>query len=157
MKNHLLSLSLTITLTLFTNVANAQQSFCSLDDKKFVSNLDLVVDNTNNTKTAIKNSSGAAEIALAKHLNKIKAKMYGAFWCPYCTKQKEMFGQKALTYVTYIECDPRGKNPRPDLCRKAGVQGYPTWNIKGKTYSGMRRLDDIANISGYKGRRDFKN
>ncbi|NEO22297.1 MAG: hypothetical protein F6K57_24065, partial [Moorea sp. SIO4A5] len=31
--------------------------------------------------------------SLSDHLNKIGAKMYGAYWCPYCTKQKQMFGE----------------------------------------------------------------
>jgi glutaredoxin len=157
MKHYILSLSLTITLTSFTNIANAQQSLCSLDGGKVVSKLGLVSNNTTNIKTANKNLSGAAEIALAKHLKKINAKMYGAFWCPYCNQQKDMFGKEALTYITYIECDPRSQNSRRDLCQQAGIRSYPAWEINGRIYVGMRRLDDLANISGYQGRRDFKN
>ena len=32
----------------------------------------------------ITTTSGTAEIALAKHLKQVEAKMYGAFWCPHC-------------------------------------------------------------------------
>ncbi len=116
-------------------------------------NLDLDV---NYTKSSVKNTSGASEVALAKHLKKIGAKMYGAFWCPYCTKQKELFGKQAFASITYIECDPRGTNPHPDLCRKAGVRGYPQWVIKGRTYTGLQSLNDLANFSGYRGSRNFK-
>src|SRR6266700_8112952 len=33
------------------------------------------------------------------------AKMYGAWWCPHCADQKEMFGF-AFQYVNYVECSP---------------------------------------------------
>ncbi|MFM7713642.1 MAG: hypothetical protein ACKO7A_13315, partial [Microcystis sp.] len=39
--------------------------------------------------------SGEAEIALAKHLKAIGAKEYGAFWCPHCYDQKQLFGKEA--------------------------------------------------------------
>jgi glutaredoxin len=155
MKIQILNLSVAATLIFFTSLAEARQTLASepLNPQQLKTNLLLA----NNVNRPLKNSSGAAEIGLAKHLKKIKAKMYGAFWCPYCTKQKEMFGKEAFPLVTYIECDPRGENPRPDLCTKAGVQGFPTWEIKGKIYSGMLPLDDLANISDYKGARNFKN
>ncbi|MBW4550643.1 MAG: hypothetical protein KME35_05965 [Aphanocapsa sp. GSE-SYN-MK-11-07L] len=85
---------------------------------------------------------------LAVQLKKIGAKMYGAYWCPHCTQQKEMFGQ-ALSQINYIECDPRGKNPQPNLCQKAGIQAYPTWEINGKLYPGVMSLQDLAKLSGY--------
>ena len=46
---------------------------------------------------AIVKISGKAEIALAKHLSKTGAKMYGAFWCGHCANQKEVFGKEAFT------------------------------------------------------------
>ncbi len=86
---------------------------------------------------------------LAMQLKKIGAKMYGAYWCPHCTHQKEMFGQ-AFSQINYIECDPRGQNPQPNLCQKAGIQGYPTWEINGKLYPGVQPLRELAELSGYK-------
>jgi glutaredoxin len=85
---------------------------------------------------------------LATQLKKIGAKMYGAYWCPHCTDQKEMFGQ-ASSQINYIECDPRGQNPQPNLCQKAGIQGYPTWEINGKLYPGVQPLQNLARLSGY--------
>lgn len=99
----------------------------------------------------------AKKQALASYLKQVGAKFYGAFWCPYCTKQKEMFGEQAFRQINYIECDPRGNNPRPDLCRKASIKGFPTWEIKGKQYPGMRSLEELAELSGYKGDRNFGN
>jgi hypothetical protein len=87
--------------------------------------------------------------AIALHLRKINAKMYGAYWCPACTRQREIFGDQAFQQVQYIECDPRGINPKPQLCRRAGIQVYPTWEIKGKKYQGVRSLAELAELSGF--------
>lgn len=93
------------------------------------------------------------KMALAKHLKKIGAKEYGTFWCPTCTRQKEMFGEQAYSQVDYIECDPNGKNARPDLCQKANISVFPTWQINGKLYPYVPSLDKLAELSGYKGDR----
>lgn len=106
---------------------------------------------------AITTTSGAAEIALATHLKRVGAKMYGAFWCPHCHNQKQLFGKEAFQQINYIECDPKGKNPKPDLCQAANVQSFPTWEINGKSVSGTQSLEELANLSGYQGPRDFKN
>jgi hypothetical protein len=106
----------------------------------------------------IVNTSGASEIALAKHLRKKGIKMYGAFWCGHCSHQKELFGQQAFTSIQYIECDPKGKNPQPQQCIKAGVKGFPTWQLpNGKTFPGQAALSDLAKVSGYTGPSNFKN
>lgn len=105
----------------------------------------------------IKTISGAAEIALVQHLNQVGAKMYGAFWCPHCQNQKQLFGKEAVTQLNYIECDPKGKNARPDLCQAANIQGFPTWEINGKFYQEEKTLQELADLSGYKGTRNFQN
>jgi hypothetical protein len=104
----------------------------------------------------ISNVSGDAEILLARHLNKIGAKTYVAWWCPHCHEQKQLFGKKAYNLLKHIECDPRGQNPRPDLCKAAKVQGFPTWQIEDKLYAGVHSLEELATISGYKGSKKFK-
>lgn len=105
----------------------------------------------------ITTNSGEAEIALARHLTQIGAKEYIAWWCPHCHEQKQMFGKQAYAEITHIECDPSGKNARPDLCQAANVQSYPTWVINGKTFAGAQPLEDLAQASGYTGPRNFKN
>jgi hypothetical protein len=106
----------------------------------------------------ISNTSGSAEIALAIHLRKQGVKMYGAFWCGYCGRQKELFGQQAFAKIRYIECDPRGSNPNPQACNQAGVKGFPTWVFpNGQTFGGLTSLSALANASGYTGSRNFKN
>jgi len=105
----------------------------------------------------ITTSSGESEIALARHLKQIGAKEYVAWWCPHCHEQKELFGKEAYSYINHVECDPRGKNARPDLCEAAKIQSFPTWEINGKQYAGVQSLKELAKISGYKGSSNFKN
>jgi uncharacterized membrane protein len=100
--------------------------------------------------------SGENEIALAKHLTAIGAKKYGAFWCPHCFEQKQIFGKKAFAEINYIECDPQGKNPQRDACVAAGIQSFPTWDIKGKLYPGVKTAEELAKLSGYQGAMKFK-
>lgn len=105
----------------------------------------------------ITTSSGESEIALAQHLKQVGAKMYGAFWCPHCQEQKQLFGQEAVAQLNYIECDPEGQNARPEVCQAAKIQGFPTWEIKGKLYEGTKSLEELANLSSYQGDRNFTN
>lgn len=105
---------------------------------------------------AITTTSGQAEVSLAQHLKQVGAKMYGAWWCPHCHDQKQLFGETAAREFPYVECDPKGSNPQPDQCQAAGVESYPTWEIKGKIYSGTQSLEDLANASGYQGPRNFQ-
>ena len=105
----------------------------------------------------ITTSSGPAEIALARHLKQIGAKEYIAWWCPHCHEQKQLFGKEAYSEIDHIECAEGGKNARPDLCKSANVQSFPTWEIKGKSYAGVQSLEDLAQNSGYTGARNFKN
>jgi uncharacterized membrane protein/glutaredoxin len=106
---------------------------------------------------AITTTSGPAEIALAQYLTSIGAKMYGAYWCPHCHDQKQLFGQQAFAAVTYVECAPDGQNSQTALCQENKVEGYPTWEIKGQMLSGTKTLQELADLSGYQGSRDFKN
>jgi uncharacterized membrane protein len=99
--------------------------------------------------------SSPAAVDLAKHLTSIGAKMYGAYWCPHCHEQKEVFGKEATKLLNYVECDPNGLNPHPDECKAQNVTGYPTWAIQGKTYSGFQSLEELAKSSNYKGDQRF--
>jgi uncharacterized membrane protein len=100
--------------------------------------------------------SGAAEIELAKHLTQREAKMYGAYWCPHCYDQKQLFGKEAWQDVTYIECADGGKNAQPDVCRQRGVKSFPTWEIEGELDPGVKVLSKLAAATKYKGNSAFK-
>jgi hypothetical protein len=107
------------------------------------------------TRSVTQTTDNSAIAGLVAHLNKIEAKMYGAYWCPHCTRQKKMFGDDIFRTMNYIECDPKGADPKPDLCRAAKIQGYPTWEIKGKLYPGTQSLEELAKLSGYQGNTKF--
>jgi tetratricopeptide (TPR) repeat protein len=98
----------------------------------------------------------SSEMALALHLKSIGAKMYGTYWCSVCHWQRDQF-HEASSQVEYIECDPRGSNPQTDLCRQAGIRAFPTWEINGRLYPpGGFPLDELADIAGYRGPRNFR-
>ena len=102
-------------------------------------------------------TSGEAEVQLAKHLKEIGAKKYSAWWCPHCYEQKQLFGKEAVNELNIIECAPQGNNPQPELCQSVGIKGFPTWEINNKLYPNVQSLEKLAELSGYKGPRSFKN
>jgi len=73
--------------------------------------------------------------------------MYGAYWCSHCQNQKKMFGN-SWQYINYVECDPQGNNAKPELCYQNNIQGYPTWAINGKLYTGERTIEELSSLSG---------
>lgn len=88
--------------------------------------------------------------ALAEHLTKSDAKFYGAYWCPHCNEQKEMFGASAGR-LPYVECSPLGpKQPRDPICRSANIRVYPTWLINGRRHEGVLTPGELAHHSGFK-------
>ncbi|MBM0742391.1 vitamin K epoxide reductase family protein [Phormidium sp. CLA17] len=119
-----------------------------------------------NAGPAIVNTSSTAEIELAKHLKQIGAKMYGAYWCPHCNDQKELFGKEAAAIYPYVECASDAVNSKAALCQEVAPKiekqtgqsfGFPTWEIKGQYLTGTQQLTDLATKSGYQGPRNFKN
>ncbi|MGG6239813.1 protein disulfide isomerase family protein [Nodosilinea sp. AN01ver1] len=88
------------------------------------------------------------EAQLAQHLAATGGVMYGAYWCPHCADQKAMFKESA-EQLPYVECAADGDNPQPELCQQKGIQGYPTWEIDGQLYPGVRSLDELADLSGF--------
>lgn len=118
---------------------------------------EIMAQQNGETGKAITTTSGESEKQLAKHLKKMGAKYYGVWWCPHCYAQKQLFGKEAWRSINAIECDPRGVNPKTQLCRAAKIEGFPTWEIKGKLYVGTQSLERLANITEYKGPRNFRN
>ena len=100
-------------------------------------------------------TSTPAAVELADHLTSSGAVMYSAYWCPHCHEQKELFGRQASDRLQVVECAPDGRNNQADLCRSKGLTGFPSWEINGEIDSGVRPLDELADLSGYEGDRDF--
>jgi hypothetical protein len=64
--------------------------------------------------------------SLAKCIKDSGAKFYGATWCSYCNTQKDLFGSSAK-YLPYVECTSSNTQSISPICRKADIEGYPTW------------------------------
>ncbi|MEL7054580.1 MAG: hypothetical protein AAGM45_22750, partial [Cyanobacteria bacterium J06588_5] len=87
----------------------------------------------------------------------VGAKMYGAYWCPHCFDQKQLFGQVAYKDMPYIECAEDGKNNQAALCASEGIRQYPIWRVNGVELAGTQTLETLAEASGYTGSTDFVN
>lgn len=73
--------------------------------------------------------------------------MYGAWWCPHCESQKDLFGS-AFDNVNYVECSTAARTMN-QTCQDAGIQGYPTWEFSdGSRASGEQSLETLAQESG---------
>lgn len=107
----------------------------------------------------ITTKSGESELALARHLVKIGAKEYSAYWCPHCHEQKLLFGKEAEQIIddnVKVECADDSPKGKPELCKAAKIEGFPTWIINGKSYSGVQNLQELATNSGYTDSTNFK-
>lgn len=107
------------------------------------------------TLLASETTSESAEVQFARYLADSGVQMFGAYWCPHCHHQKARFGKEAVGLIDYVECDPRGENSRAQLCEDEEIQGYPTWKINSQLYPGDRTLEELADLSGYPGPRNF--
>jgi len=86
--------------------------------------------------------------AFAKCLTAKQAKMYGAFWCPHCEEQKEMFGS-SFRYAPYIECGIKGEKGIEPICTQAGIKRFPTWIFAdGTRVEGEHDLDFLGRETG---------
>ncbi len=102
----------------------------------------------------LENTSTPQAMQLAAALKKANAKVYTAYWCPHCHDQGEMFGKEAFAIVAPIECAEDGKKAQVALCKKAANAankagesfGFPTWEIKGQYYPGVKTLEELSAI-----------
>ena len=99
--------------------------------------------------------SSPEKIKLAEHLSKEGAVMYNAYWCPHCHDQKEMFGKEASEKLNLVECAKDGFNNKRELCEAKGITGFPSWEINGSIDSGVKSLQELAELSNYKNPTDF--
>ncbi len=72
------------------------------------------------------------------------AQFYGAFWCPHCKEQKELFGD-AAAQLPYVECAQGGENAQVQRCLDEKVESYPTWKFaNGTARVGKLTLEELA-------------
>jgi len=86
----------------------------------------------------------------ARCLSQRGVKMYGAYWCPHCTEQKELF-DAAFKYAPYVECGVQGNTSQmQQVCSDAGIKHFPTWQFPpvGERVEGIESLDDLSFRTG---------
>ncbi|MEB3260015.1 MAG: hypothetical protein VKP63_05230 [Cyanobacteriota bacterium] len=91
--------------------------------------------------------STAQQQALADHLRQRGAVFYGAWWCPACFKQKNLFGQQAGNALPYVECEKT--DDQRQRCAQLGIAAYPTWVLGGQRLEGVQSLDRLGQWSGF--------
>jgi hypothetical protein len=89
--------------------------------------------------------------SFAKCVSSKGLRMYGAWWCPHCAEQKELFGY-AFQHVNYTECGIEGQTHSVnEQCKKEGVKNFPTWQFSdGSRHEGTLTLSALADKSGCK-------
>ncbi|MFH0737249.1 MAG: hypothetical protein V1827_01815 [Candidatus Micrarchaeota archaeon] len=86
--------------------------------------------------------------SLARCLDEKGAKMYGTFWCTHCKAQKELFGS-SWQFAPYVECSTPDGTGQMQVCRDAGITGYPTWEFPdGSRTSGVVPLGELGSRTG---------
>ena len=108
-----------------------------------------VVNTELNTPPPVKAKSSPEQIKLAQHLKATGAKFFAAYWCPYCTLQREMFGSDGAQVLPYVECAQDGFQNEAVACRENKVEGFPSWQINGKLYPGLKSLTALQLLSGF--------
>lgn len=92
--------------------------------------------------------STAEQKALVEHLRTRGAIFYGAWWCPHCFHQKNLFGTEAGERLPYVECDK--DQAGRDRCQTAKIRAFPTWDLDGERREGLLSIEELAVWSGFK-------
>ena len=95
-------------------------------------------------------ASTAKALNLSEHLSRIGARFFGAWTCPACVRQMELFGKQAAVLVPYVECRMPEQRPKEAAaCREAEVRAYPTWLLPdGQRKEGVQSIDELSRWSG---------
>ena len=73
---------------------------------------------------------------------------YGAFWCPNCANQNELFG-KSKEFVPYVECSTPNGQGQLQVCKDANITAYPTWEFAdGSRVTGVQSLESLSEKTG---------
>ena len=104
---------------------------------------------TGNSKQPQQASTTQA-LNLSEHLSRIGARFYGAWTCPACVRQMELFGKQAAVLVPYVECRMPEQRPKEAAaCREAEVRAYPTWLLpSGQRREGVQSISELSRWSG---------
>ena len=114
-----------------------------------------IIDPIEKSSPLVTTKSSKQKVEFAKFLNENNIVMYSAYWCPHCHDQKQLFGKTATDELKIIECAKDGVNNQYELCQQKGIDGFPSWEINNKIYSGTRGIQELADITGYSGDTNF--
>ena len=86
---------------------------------------------------------------LARCLTEKGVRFFGTTECPWCTRQKELFGP-AAEFLPYIECSPNfATEQEAAMCEEANIGGVPDWRFPGQDpITGMQSIARITELSG---------
>lgn len=88
--------------------------------------------------------------AFARCLSDKKVVMYGAYWCPHCTEQKEKFSA-SFKFAPYVECGvPGDLRAEQQVCKDADIKHFPTWQFPptGERVERVLTLEDLSERTG---------
>lgn len=88
--------------------------------------------------------------AFARCLSDRGLKMYGAYWCPHCQDQKDLFSA-SFKYVQYVECGVKGDTRAvAQVCKDADIKHYPTWQFPptGERVERVFTLEELSDRTG---------
>lgn len=103
---------------------------------------------TTPTLGAAMEPSTAEQLALVEHLRRMGVMFYGAWWCPACFKQKNLFGQQAGNQLPYVECEKTDEQRQ--RCERSGIGAYPTWVMGSQRLEGVQTLERLGQWSGFR-------
>ena len=85
---------------------------------------------------------------LARCLGEKGVTFYGAFWCPHCQEQKQLFG-KSAKLLPYVECSTPDGKAQTAICISKKIEGYPTWEFAdGSRMSAVMKPQQLAVKTG---------
>lgn len=98
-------------------------------------------------RTANQNREPSPTDTFAQCIAESGTTFYGAFWCPHCMAQKQLFG-KAQKHLPYVECSTPNRQQN-QLCQDAGIESYPTWESPdGTRTTGEHTFQELSELSG---------
>jgi hypothetical protein len=76
------------------------------------------------------------------------ATFYGAYWCPHCANQKELF-LDSVDKLPYVECSLPNKAGQTQICIDKNISRYPTWEFAdGSRIINVQQLHVLAEKTG---------
>ena len=69
-----------------------------------------------------------------------KSILYTQLGCSACETQKKLFGEN-YQYLNKIDCFY-------ESAKCGGIEGTPTWKIKGKNYIGVKEIKELQELTG---------